>query len=455
MFGLKNKFTDCLLIRFLFYITFFVFLTTFDAGAKGMFGAGEFYLNNGMRVLVIPNHRVPIVKHMLWYKTGAADEEIGKGGIAHLLEHLMFRGTKKVSADKFNQLMEENGAESNAFTGMEVTAYHQLSDVSRLELAMALEADRMNNLNIDDIAFIRERGIVFEERKQLIDNNPIARFREKINKVLWQEHPFGRPVTGTDEEILKLTKADAEKFYNDFYAPNNAVLVICGDIDIKTARVLAEKYYANLPIKNIKETKLPNLKNGFRAKIVLSDAEVRSMRIIKVYTAPSLAKNKDAVYPLQILAHYMGGGESSKLYKKLVLEDKKALAVSVDYDPVSKDYGVFQVSMVPVGGLDADEAIKILENAWDEAIKELDTDEVEKIKHKLLAGLVYLRDNPEDAAYIVGAMACAGAGLDDIENQEQLLRQVRKKQVIDALKSLEQSASQVVGVLLPEDENNG
>ena len=170
--------------------------------AKGLFDAEEFYLANGMRVIVVPNHRVPVVKHMVWYKNGASDENIGKGGTAHLLEHLMFRGTKDVSGQKFNILMEENGAESNAFTGQDMTAYHQFLDVSRLELAMLLEADRMANLQFDKDAFIAERDIVFQERKQRVDNNPVGKFREILNRILWQQHPYSHPITGTDKEIL-------------------------------------------------------------------------------------------------------------------------------------------------------------------------------------------------------------------------------------------------------------
>ena len=228
------------LINILFLLTMLAFGNS--AQAK-LFNGEEFYLDNGLRVIVIPNHRAPIVKHMVWYKAGSIDEPLGKGGEAHLLEHLMFRGTRKIKGNRFNEIMEANGAESNAFTSTDMTAYHQGLDISRLELAMFLEADRMQNLEISDKDFALERDIVFQERKQRIDNNPAAYFGEALRRSLWLDHPYARPVTGMPEEILALTKEDVEAFYNKFYAPNNAVLVLSGDIDVKTAKLLAEKYY--------------------------------------------------------------------------------------------------------------------------------------------------------------------------------------------------------------------
>ncbi|MBE6452630.1 MAG: insulinase family protein [Alphaproteobacteria bacterium] len=433
------------------YLLFLSVFAVSDVAAEGLFGAHEFYLKNGMRVIVAPNHRIPIIKHMVWYKTGSASENVGKGGIAHLLEHLMFRGTKKVTGNKINRYFEENGMESNAFTGHDMTAYHQLADISKLELAMFLEADRMQNLQIKEDDFLREREIVFEERKQRIDNNPIARFAEVLNRTLWQEHPYGRPVTGTDKEIISLTKEDAETFYNNFYAPNNAILILAGDIDVETAKILANKYYGNIERKEVPQIYQSELKSGFKANINIKDNEIETLRLVKVYVAPSFSKNNKDVYPLQILAKYMGGGKTSKLYKKLVVRDKKALSVAVNYNPIAQSYGSFQISLIPVDGIDGEELISAFEKAWQEALNELNTDEVENVKQKMLAGLVYLKDNPEDAAYVIGAMATAGVSLEEIESQEQKLKQIRKQQVAEAAKRLINDAPQVWGILYPAE----
>ena len=417
----------------------------------GLFGAKEFVLDNGLRVIVAENRRVPIVKHMIWYKAGAADEVPGKGGSAHLLEHLMFRGTPKVPGQGLNRLLEANGAESNAFTGQDMTAYHQLLDISRLELAMFLEADRMQNLQISDEDFITERDIVFQERKERVDNNPAGRFREAVSRTLWQEHPYARPVSGTDAEIKGLRRQDMFDFYRRCYAPDNAVLVLAGDIDEAAARRLAEKYYGSIPpAGKPKADEMPVLAPGFKAVVDMSEPEIKGSRVMRLYAAPSYRTEPGEVYNLQVLAAYMGGGETSKLYKKLVLEDKKALSVSVDYNPVSRSYGQFAAAAIPAEGVSPEELLAAMDAAWDEALAELNIDETEKIKQKMLAGLVYLRDNSEDAAYIVGSMAVAGVSLAEIEAQEQKLKAVRYPEVRKAAEKLTKYAPQVTGILRPK-----
>lgn len=439
-----------MLRKFLYILWFGLFWLPVDAGAA-LLGAEEFYLDNGLRVIVVPNHRVPIVKHMVWYKSGAADEVPGKGGSAHLLEHLMFRGTKQVPGQAFNRLLEANGAESNAFTGQDMTAYHQLLDISRLELAMFLEADRMRNLQISEADFATERDIVFQERKERVDNNPAGRFREAVSRALWQEHPYARPVSGVDAEIQALQRADMEAYYQRFYAPDNAVLVLAGDIDVPTAKRLAEKYYGGIPAAGQPAAdKFSELKSCFRAVIDISEPQIKGSRVLKMYAAPSFKVEPEDVYNLQILAAYMGGGETSKLYKKLVLEDKKALSVSVDYNPVSRSYGLFAISMVPAEGISPEALLAAADAAWNEALAELNIDELEKTKQKMLAGLIYLRDNPEDAAYIVGSMAVAGADLAEIEAQEQKLKAVRYPAVRKAAEKLIKNAPQVTGILRPK-----
>ena len=425
------------------------------AGAKTLFGAGEFYLHNGMRVIVVPNHRVPIIKHMLWYKAGAADEIIGKGGTAHLLEHMMFRGTNKIKGQNFNRLMEEMGAESNAFTGQDMTVYHQLLDKTRLEAVMYLEADRMQNLQMNNQDVATERDIVFEERKQRIDNNPLAKFGEILRRILWQNHAYGRPVTGTDEEIKSLSKDDLLNFYRNYYAPNNAVLVLAGDINLKEAKFFAEKYYGDISESEIIEANSKELVNGFKAKIEVEDKDIQGVRIIKMMASPSFGKDNDDIYELQLLAAYMGDGESSKLYKKLVIEDKKALNITVDYNPLSRSYGTFSISMLPVAEITVTEAIKFLTDAWNDALDELNEKEIAKVKEKISAGLVYLRDNPEDAAYIVGSMAVSGMSLSEIEAQEQRLRAVNYDKVKKAAERLMNNAPQVLGILKPKGYKNG
>ncbi len=440
--------------RFLYVWALCVVLLSGNATA-GFLNAEEFYLNNGMQVIVVPNHRTPIVKHMVWYRTGAADEVAGKGGSAHLLEHLMFRGTKKVPGNELNNLLEVNGASSNAFTGQDMTTYHQLLDVSRLELAMFLEADRMTNLRISDEDFATERDIVFQERKERIDNDPMGYFREAVNRALWQTHPYAKPVIGIDEEIKLLEKDDVWEYYKAKYNPSNAILVMSGDIDVDTAKKLAQKYYGNIEVNGIKnEKKFAELSEGSKVVVDMKSSHIKGFRVLKNWASPSFATNKEDVYNLYVLAEYMGGGKTAKLYKKLVEEKKKALDVAVKYNPIARSYGVFAISVVPADDVRPEEILQELEKSWMEALEELSIDELEKTKQKMLAGLIYWRDNPEDAAYMVGAMAVAGVSLQEIEQQDAKIKTVRYKEVKKAAEKLWNDAPQVIGILRPKGDDD-
>lgn len=413
------------------------------------FKAEEFFLDNGLQVIVIENHKAPIIQQMLFYKAGAMDENPGQGGVAHLLEHLMFRGTAKVGGKQFNRILEKNGAESNAFTSQDVTAYHQFMDISRLELAMFLEADRMQGLTISEEDFETEREIVFQERKQRVDNNPAAKFFEKVRKVLWQDHPYANPVTGQDREIMNLKREDALAFYKQYYAPNNAVLVLSGDIDVAMAKKLAQKYYGKLKPAEIETTLLRKLPSSYKARVEMSLPEVRLGRMIKMFAAPSFTQQPQEAYALDVLSSYLSGDENAPLYQKLVISDKKALSVSVDYDGTSRSYGSFVLSAVPSGVPDA-AFEKAVENAWDYAIKNLTEDKLAKVKQKMLADLVYLKDNPASLAQIAGFITATGGKLDDLQNYADNIEKVSLDDVKQAAQNLKINAAQAVGVLYPE-----
>lgn len=415
-----------------------------------LFGAEEFTLDNGMRVIVIPNHKAPIIKHMVWYKAGSADEELGKGGSAHLLEHLMFRGTKKVRGNEFNNILENNGADSNAFTSLDYTAYHQSLDISKLELAMALEADRMQNLNISQEDFALERDIVFQERMQMVENNPSSPYSESYRRLLWQDSPYGRPVSGTAPEIKSLKLEDVETFYNRFYAPNNAILVLSGDIKVPTAKALAEKYYGPVKPRSLgKKADFPKPNQEIRSELKMALPQIKAERLSRSYIAPSYNTGKDDIYNLAVLSKYLGEGETSELYKALVLQRKLALSVSTGYSPLARGYASFSVSALPAEGVSAQELNNALDEEITKALNKLNIDEVEKNKQKMLAGLVYLKDNPFDAAMIAGTMAAVGMSLNDIENHAENIRRVNYKDVKKAAEHLFNDSARLSGVLSP------
>lgn len=410
----------------------------------------QFTLGNGLQVVVIENHKAPIIKQMLFYKTGSVDEAIGKGGLAHLLEHLMFRGTSKVPGNQFNYIMEYNGAISNAFTSQDVTAYHQLIDVSRLEIAMALEADRMENLQIKNSDFEAERQIVFQERKQRIDNNPAAKFYETIKKTLWQNHPYARQVTGEDAEILSLNRQDVINFYNQYYTPDNAVLVLSGDITESQAKELVQRYYGKITKqKESDKLKLPNLPQSYKASLSMKLPDVQLGRMVNVYATPSFNLDKEKVYALEVLAEYMGGDKNSPLYQKIVIKDKKALDIDVNYNPISRSYGTFEIVLVPTDKNEQDMAFE-LKRAWDYAMNKFDDEQLEMTKQKILADLVYMEDSPSDIADLIGYMAATGVDLNELKKYEEGIRQITWKDVVDVAKDLQDDYPQTSGMLYPQ-----
>lgn len=430
---------------------FLVFVLCIGSANAKLFDAEEFTLNNGMKVIVIPNHKAPIIRQMVWYKSGSVDEAPGKGGTAHLLEHLMFRGTKKVKDSEFNRIVTENGAENNAFTSQDYTSYYEVMDISKLELAMFLEADRMQNLDISEADFQKERDIVYQERKQVVENNPASYFGETFRRNLWQNHPYALPITGTPDEIMGLTRADVVDFYNKYYAPNNAILILSGDIDVETAKVLAEKHFGAIePRKTGKKASFLAFEQQFITRFEMFVPRINALRVVRTYIAPSYNTDKRRIYALSLLSKYLGEGETSKLYKKLVLDKKIALAVSTSYDPAARSYGSFSISALPKEGMAAEEFEKQLDISVKEALSEINMDEIENVKHKMLAGLVYLKDNPNDAASIIGSMAATGIPLDEIENQAEAIRGVNYKEVIQAAEGLLANAPQVTGVIRPE-----
>src|SRR5882762_9074070 len=214
---------------------------THSASAQ-QFGAEGFTLANGLEVVVIPNHRVPAVTQMVWYKAGGADEVAGKSGIAHFLEHLMFKGTTEVAPGMFSRIVAQNGGRDNAFTGEDYTAYHQTVALDRLPLVMKLESDRMANLVITDAVVLPEREVIIEERRSRIDNSPAALLNEQVNTAIYLHHPYRIPTIGWEHEMEQLSTADALAHYRAWYAPNNAVLVVAGDVTAAQLKPIAEQY---------------------------------------------------------------------------------------------------------------------------------------------------------------------------------------------------------------------
>ncbi len=434
-----------------FLIAFASYFWVCEARAK-LFKADEFYLDNGLRVIVNENHKAPIAKLMLWYKVGSMDEAVGKGGLAHLLEHLMFRGTLKVPDSGLNEIMLENGIENNAFTNRDFTVYHALCDISRLELVMALEADRMSDLKITDEAFAGEQKIVYQERQQRVENNSQSKFSEEVGKILWLGTPYEHPVSGTLEEINALTKEDALSFYKNYYTPSNAVLVISGDVDISQIKTLAEKYYGKIEKRNALRTGAFTFlnKNGGSISIKKEMPHIESRKISISYIIPSVLENPKSAFALNLFSSYLGESGNSYFQKNLVQKNKVLMAGS-DVSISSRGSGVFAVFALPLEAQDDNSSIELLEKTISEALSSLTQDKLETEKKKTLSSLVYVDDNPEDSAYIIGELASLGLSLSQIEDYADNINEVTLDDIKTAVIHMLKGSKKVIAVLAPKE----
>ena len=421
-----------------------------------IFKAQEWQLDNGLRVVIVENHKAPLVKQMLWYQVGAVDEFRGRGGSAHLLEHLLFRGTDKISGAEFNRIMEKNGADSNAFTSYDVTVYHQFADVSRLEVLLALEADRMRNLKISEADFEAERKIVFQERKQVVENNPASPFYEKMRMMMWGTSPYGQPITGLPEEITALKYADTLDFYHKYYAPNNAILVLSGDIDAETVRPLVEKYYGKLEKRPVEREKIAPVTENAHQTLQMSLPHIATPRVLRAFMLPPREKLQNEIYAYNILAELLGGGETAQLYRDLVLQSRQAVGVSASYNYMTRSNTVFSVTMTPntEKPFTPETAVKTLNEALLKAKKTLTAERLAQVKRKISANMVYLNDNPQTAANWIGYMLSMGFELDDVQNYEEKINTVTLEAVQQAFDNLLQ-ASDMTAVLLPQEQTGG
>src|SRR6476661_1852827 len=350
----------------------------------------SFTLDNGLQVVVIPDHRTPVVTQMIWYKVGSADETPGKSGLAHFLEHLMFKGTAKHPAGEFSQTVLRIGGNENAFTSLDYTGYFQRVPREHLAKMMEFEADRMTGLILKDENVLPERDVVLEEFNMRVANNPDARLSEQIMAALYLNHPYGRPIIGWRQEIEKLDREDALAFYKRFYAPNNAILVIAGDVEAKDIRPLAERTFGevatqpDIPARRIRPQEPEPA--GPRS-VTLSDPRVEQPGLRRYYLVPSASTAAAGESPaLDVLAQLMGGGANSYLHRTLVLDKGLAINAGAGYQGTSLDPSQFSISVTPKPGVDfaqIEEALdKVISDVAQNTAKAVD---LERVKTQLIA----------------------------------------------------------------------
>jgi zinc protease len=414
-----------------------------------------FTLGNGMMVVVIPDHRTPVVTQMIWYKVGSADETPGKSGLAHFLEHLMFKGTSKHPAGEFSQTVLRIGGNENAFTSTDYTGYFQRVPREQLGKMMEFEADRMTGLVLKDENVLPERDVVLEEYNMRVANNPEARLTEQIMAALYLNHPYGRPVIGWHQEIEKLDREDALAFYKRFYAPNNATLVIAGDVNADEVRPMAERTFGAVPAQpSIAPRRLrPQEPTPIAPRTVtFSDPRVEQPKLSRYYLVPSAttaAAGESAA--LDVLAQLLGGGSNSYLYRALVVDKPLAVNAGAGYQGTALDPTQFTISASPKPGV----GFAQVEQAIDEVIAKVAqntvaAEDLERVKTQLIAEAIYAQDNQATLARWYGAALTTGLSIEDIRSWPDRIRAVTAEQVRAAAQNWLDKKRSVTGYLIKD-----
>jgi zinc protease len=414
----------------------------------------DFILGNGLELVVIPDHRAPVVTHMIWYRVGAADETPGKSGLAHFLEHLMFKGTAKNPAGKFSQVVARIGGQENAFTSQDYTGYFQRVPSEQLRTVMEFEADRMTGLQVTDDVVLPERNVILEEQNQRVGNNPRARLSEQIDAALYLNHPYGKPVIGWRHEMEQLSRDDAIGFYRRFYAPNNAIVVIAGDVDPLKVRTMVEETYGKIPRHG---TVAPRLRPEEPPPVAvrsltLADPRVEMLTLQREYLVPSFRTAKRGESEaLEVLSHILGSGSNSRLYRALVVDKQMAVMASAWYDANAFDLSKFGV----VGGPRPGVTLQQLESEIDAVIaqiidKGVTPEELERTKTRLIADAVYAQDNQATMARWYGAALTTGATVNDVKSWTDRIRAVTAEQVQAAAKQWLEKQRSVTGYLIKD-----
>jgi zinc protease len=427
-------------------------------GARASPRVVEFTLANGLQVLVIPDHRAPVVTQMVWYKVGAADEPRGSSGIAHFLEHLMFKGTDTIPPGQFSKIVARNGGEDNAFTNHDVTAYFQRVAKDRLPTVMAMEADRMANLRLSEEDVTTERKVILEERRSRVDNDPSSILQEQMMAALYTKHPYGIPIIGWAHEVAGLDRDDALSFYKRFYAPNNAILVVAGDVEPSEVRTLAEEAYGELePHSAINGRSRPREpEHSAPVRVEFEDARAGRITVQRLYLAPSYASAPPGeAEAVDLLMRIAASGPVSRLYKRLVIERKTAASAGGWYSDSDLDAG--RVAFYAIGAEKITPAE--LEKVMDGVIVELrqggvTQGELDRARSAYLAEFIYTQDSQSRMARHYGWKLATGMTIADVEAWPERLKRVTVESVRDVARKYLVENSSVTGILVPAPDQS-
>ena len=424
-----------------------------NSAISEVFSPKSFVLNNGLTVVVVEDYRAPVVTHMVWYKVGSADEPTGASGIAHFLEHLMFKGTKRFKPGEASKIIAKNGGNENAFTSYDYTAFYQTVSPDKLSVVMDIESDRMQNLQLSDNDILAERDVVLEERRTRTDNSDAALFREQVNAAMYLTYPYRVPIIGWANEIKRLNKEMALTFYDRWYAPNNAILVVAGAVAGEDVKELAEIYYGVIPKKQLEQRRRVQEPPQIAARRLTMDSEqVGQASWSRRYRAPSYKYGKTHhTYALQVLNKIIGGGTTSRLYHSLVVENNLAVSAGSWYRAENIGPSVFGFYASPQDGI----SIEKLENSVDSVINSVvnggvSQEEVDDAKTQLQRSAVFAKDSVTAPARTIGSALAMGRSIQDIESWPDKVSEVTRDDVIAAAKWVLQIRHSLTAVLLPK-----
>jgi zinc protease len=411
-------------------------------------------LANGLQIVVIPDHRAPVVTHMVWYRNGSADDPVGKSGIAHFLEHLMFKGTKAHPVGEYSEMIADVGGQENAFTSNDYTAYFQRVPKEHLRMCMDYEADRMRNLVLTDEVVAPERDVVLEERRMRTDSDPADLLNEAVQSALFTRHPYGLPIIGWADDIAGLGRADALAYYERFYTPENAILVVAGDVEPDDVTTLAGEVYGKIPARGAAPTRqrVREPKPQARRRVTLADEKVEQPSYQICFVVPSYRTAPGEAEAIEVLAHYLGGGQTSLLFKTLVMEKKLAVSAGAYYGGTALDDTRFYIYGMPAPGVSLEtldeEIAAIVASLADKGVDEAD---IQRAKSRLIAETIYAQDNQAMMAQWYGSSLATGLSIEDVQTWQQRIEAVTAADVVKAAHWLDRQRG-VTGFLLPVGE---
>ena len=410
-------------------------------------------LGNGLKVIVKEDHRAPVVVQQIWYRAGSMDESTGTTGIAHVLEHLMFKGTKTVPMGEFSKRIAAAGGRENAFTSYDYTAYFQQLHKAQLPLAMKLESDRMSNLTLSEAEFKKEIKVVMEERRWRTDDEPHGLLAEKLMAMAYQEHPYQHPIIGWMNDLETLGVNDARVWYMRWYAPNNAVLVVAGDVKAGEIFALAQRYYGGIKSRALQARKSFSETAQMGIKRFTLKAPAQLPQLVMAYHAPTLRdpKNDSQPYALEVLAGILDGNESARLNKALVREQQLASSVGAGYDSTSRGPSLFTLEGTPSEGKSVAELEAGLREQLAQLVRDgVSAEELTRVKAQVTANEVYKRDSVFYQAMQIGQLESIGLSWKDIPVMLQKLQAVTAQQVQDAARDILKDDNLTVAVLDPQ-----